>query len=72
MQRWNMTHLMTLIAALLVLKFTAPGKASDSNLVRWATATKGGGFQLFGRQIAEVAERQYKPPFRWLAAGSLA
>jgi TRAP-type uncharacterized transport system substrate-binding protein len=55
MQRWNMTHLMTLIAALLVLKFTAPGKASDSNLVRWATATKGGGFQLFGRQIAEVA-----------------
>jgi len=39
---------------LLMLATAAPALASDATRIDWATATKGGGFQLFGENIAEV------------------
>ena len=39
---------------LLMLATAAPASASDATRISWATATKGGGFQLFGANIAEV------------------
>jgi len=42
-----LTILLTLLAASLAF-------AAESVPVSWATATKGGGFQLFGQQLAEV------------------
>jgi TRAP transporter TAXI family solute receptor len=49
--------------ALLLAMATSPTLAGDETLLRWATATKGGGFQLFGEKIAEVinqSDRQLK------------
>ncbi len=42
--------------AILLLTLTAapPTSASDATRISWATATKGGGFQLFGENIAKV------------------
>ena len=48
---------MRLFPAALLALITAnatPTLASDAAQVSWATATKGGGFQLYGQQIAEV------------------
>lgn len=39
---------------LLMLATTPPAFASDATRISWATATKGGGFQLFGENIAKV------------------
>jgi len=39
---------------LLMLATADPALASDATRISWATATKGGGFQLFGENIAEV------------------
>lgn len=40
--------------ALLHLAISPPTVAADATPVSWATATKGGGFQLFGEHIATV------------------
>jgi len=48
---------------LLTLITSAPALSSDATQISWATATKGGGFQLFGANIAEVinaSDRQLK------------
>lgn len=48
---------------LLTLTTSAPALSSDPTRISWATATKGGGFQLFGANIAEVinaSDRQLK------------
>lgn len=48
---------------LLTLTASAPALSSDPTRISWATATKGGGFQLFGANIAEVinaSDRQLK------------
>ncbi|MGB5568879.1 MAG: hypothetical protein WBM81_06220, partial [Sedimenticolaceae bacterium] len=43
------------IAVLSLTLAVAPlALASDGIPVKWATATKGGGFQLFGQNMAEV------------------
>lgn len=39
---------------LLVLATATPAMAGDTTRLSWATATKGGGFQLFGQNVAEV------------------
>ena len=41
---------------ILLLKWAiaTPALASDATRISWATATKGGGFQLFGENVAEV------------------
>ena len=39
---------------LLTLATAPPAMASDATRISWATATKGGGFQLFGENVAEV------------------
>lgn len=39
---------------LLMLGAAPPALAGDATRISWATATKGGGFQLFGKNIAEV------------------
>lgn len=39
---------------LLMLATTPPAFASDATRISWATATKGGGFQLFGENVAQV------------------
>jgi len=39
---------------LLVLATATSSSAGDATRISWATATKGGGFQLFGQNIAEV------------------
>jgi len=39
---------------LLVLGTAAPAVAGDVTRISWATATKGGGFQLFGENLAAV------------------
>lgn len=46
----------TLAAALLslLLIMSVPASAGDATRVSWATATKGGGFQLFGQHVADV------------------
>ena len=41
-------------ALLLMLTTAAPALAGDATRISWATATKGGGFQLFGENLAEV------------------
>ena len=38
----------------LALTFTQLVAASDQTHISWATATRGGGFQLFGSNLAEV------------------
>ena len=47
----NSIPVMTL---LLVLATATPTMAGDTVRISWATATKGGGFQLFGQNVAEV------------------
>ena len=44
----------TVTMFLLMLATAPPALASDTTRISWATATKGGGFQLFGENIAEV------------------
>ncbi len=45
----------TQVVCLLLTLTTAPlVLATDKTTIRWATATKGGGFQLFGENMAEV------------------
>jgi TRAP transporter TAXI family solute receptor len=45
----------TSLRILLLMLATAPAAmASDATRISWATATKGGGFQLFGENIAAV------------------
>ena len=39
---------------LSMLTIASPAFASDAKQISWATATKGGGFQLFGENVAEV------------------
>jgi TRAP transporter TAXI family solute receptor len=39
---------------LLTLATAPPAMASDATRISWATATKSGGFQLFGENVAEV------------------
>lgn len=39
---------------LLTLATALPALASDATRITWATATKGGGFQLYGENVAEV------------------
>ena len=39
---------------LMMLTFYPSAMASDARHISWATATKGGGFQLFGQTLAEV------------------
>ena len=39
---------------LLLLATAPPTSASDATRISWATATKGGGFQLFGENVADV------------------
>lgn len=41
-------------ALLMLLAFTSSVIAGDATQISWATATKGGGFQLFGKNLAEV------------------
>ena len=38
----------------LTLATALPALASDTKRITWATATKGGGFQLYGENLAEV------------------
>ncbi len=49
-----MLSLTRLTAALFMLTAVFPVLAGQSGSVSWATATKGGGFQLFGSNLAEV------------------
>jgi TRAP transporter TAXI family solute receptor len=44
-------HIMFLLLALIITPHALAGNALD---ISWATATKGGGFQLFGKNLAEV------------------
>ncbi len=44
----------TVTKLLLMLTTAPPTSASNATRISWATATKGGGFQLFGENIAEV------------------
>jgi TRAP transporter TAXI family solute receptor len=44
----------SILAAVLTLATATPALAGDSTRISWATATKGGGFQLFGEHIAAV------------------
>lgn len=39
---------------LLAVSAVLPARAAEAIDIRWATATKGGGFQLFGQNVAEV------------------
>jgi TRAP transporter TAXI family solute receptor len=51
------------VVLLLTLTTSAPALSGDPTQISWATATKGGGFQLFGVNIAEVinaADRRLK------------
>ena len=41
----------------LVLGIAPPASAGDMTSISWATATAGGGFQLFGEKVAEVINK---------------
>ncbi len=45
---------MPIALCLSILAASAPALSGDANPISWATATKGGGFQLFGENLAEV------------------
>lgn len=68
----------------LALSIAALTRASDKTPIGWATATEGGGFQLFGKNMAEVinatdsqlqvealATRGSRQNLEWLEAGKV-